>query len=90
MVYTRAPKPAGRGKQERKTPVHDTAEALGLPVITSTQKSRLETGSWQYRHLPFVESQLRMGLRSTDLRVWLQVGQILCAGLTNEIRRGNR
>ena len=34
MVYTRAPKPAGRGKQERKTPVHDTADALGLAVLT--------------------------------------------------------
>ena len=33
-VYTRAPKPAGRGQQERKTPVHELAEELGLPVRT--------------------------------------------------------
>jgi methionyl-tRNA formyltransferase len=33
-VYTRAPKPAGRGQQERKTPVHELAEQLGLPVRT--------------------------------------------------------
>jgi len=33
-VYTRAPRPAGRGQQERRTPVHDTAAALGLPVRT--------------------------------------------------------
>jgi len=33
-VYTRAPKPAGRGQQERKTPVHELADALGLPVRT--------------------------------------------------------
>jgi methionyl-tRNA formyltransferase len=33
-VYTRAPKPAGRGQQERKTPVHETADALGLAVRT--------------------------------------------------------
>ena len=33
-VYTRAPKPAGRGQQERKTPVHQLAERLGLPVRT--------------------------------------------------------
>lgn len=33
-VYTRAPKPAGRGKQERRTPVHDAALALGLSVRT--------------------------------------------------------
>jgi methionyl-tRNA formyltransferase len=33
-VYTRAPKPAGRGQQERKTPVHLLADELGLPVRT--------------------------------------------------------
>src|SRR5476651_2114614 len=33
-VYTRAPRPAGRGQQERKTPVHQTADTLGLPVRT--------------------------------------------------------
>jgi methionyl-tRNA formyltransferase len=33
-VYTRAPKPAGRGQQERKTPVHQLADRLGLPVRT--------------------------------------------------------
>ena len=27
-VYTRAPKPAGRGNKERKTPVHQLAERL--------------------------------------------------------------
>ena len=33
-VYTRAPKPAGRGQQERKTPVHLLADTLALPVRT--------------------------------------------------------
>jgi methionyl-tRNA formyltransferase len=33
-VYTRAPKPAGRGQQERRTPVHELALALGLVVRT--------------------------------------------------------
>ena len=33
-VYTRAPKPAGRGQQERRTPVHEAADALGLQVRT--------------------------------------------------------
>ncbi|MBS0222119.1 MAG: methionyl-tRNA formyltransferase [Proteobacteria bacterium] len=33
-VYTRAPKPAGRGQNERKTPVHETADELGLAVRT--------------------------------------------------------
>jgi methionyl-tRNA formyltransferase len=31
-VYTQPPRPAGRGHQLRRTPVHDRAEALGLPV----------------------------------------------------------
>jgi methionyl-tRNA formyltransferase len=33
-VYTRTPKPAGRGQAERKSPVHETAEAFGIPVFT--------------------------------------------------------
>lgn len=31
-VYTRAPKPAGRGQQERRTPLHELALSLGLAV----------------------------------------------------------
>lgn len=31
-VYTQPPRPAGRGKKERASPVHDRAEALGLSV----------------------------------------------------------
>jgi len=33
-VYARAPKPAGRGQQERRTPVHELALRLGLPMRT--------------------------------------------------------
>ena len=33
-VYTRAPKPAGRGQAERKSPVHIAAEGFGIPVRT--------------------------------------------------------
>lgn len=33
-VYTRAPRPAGRGMSLRKSPVHERAEALGIPVLT--------------------------------------------------------
>ena len=32
--YARAPKPAGRGQAERKSPVHMAAEAFGIPVFT--------------------------------------------------------
>ena len=35
-VYTRAPKPAGRGYGVRRTPIHDAAERLGIPVRTPT------------------------------------------------------
>ncbi|MEL6127484.1 MAG: methionyl-tRNA formyltransferase [Pseudomonadota bacterium] len=31
-VYTQPPRPAGRGKKLRPSPVHERAEALGLPV----------------------------------------------------------
>jgi methionyl-tRNA formyltransferase len=33
-VYTQPPRPAGRGQAARRTPVHDLAESLGLPVRT--------------------------------------------------------
>ena len=33
-VYTRAPKPAGRGQTERKSPIHLAAEGFGIPVRT--------------------------------------------------------
>jgi methionyl-tRNA formyltransferase len=33
-VYTRSPKPAGRGQAERKSPVHEAAESFGIPVFT--------------------------------------------------------
>jgi len=34
-AYTRAPKPGGRrGLEIKKTPVHEAAEALGIPVLT--------------------------------------------------------
>ena len=33
-VYSQPPRPSGRGQAERKTPVHDFADAQGLPVRT--------------------------------------------------------
>ncbi|MCV6547010.1 MAG: methionyl-tRNA formyltransferase [Cohaesibacter sp.] len=35
-VYSQPPRPAGRGMEERKSPVHAKAELLGLPVFTPT------------------------------------------------------
>lgn len=33
-AYTRAPRPAGRGMDEQKTPVHAMADRFGIPVFT--------------------------------------------------------
>lgn len=33
-VYSREPKPKGRGQQIQKTPVHETADAFSIPVFT--------------------------------------------------------
>jgi methionyl-tRNA formyltransferase len=34
--YSQPPRPAGRGMEERKSPVHEKAEAFGIPVFTPT------------------------------------------------------
>jgi methionyl-tRNA formyltransferase len=40
-VYTRAPKPGGRrGLEVKKTPIHETAEALGIPICTPSTLRR--------------------------------------------------
>jgi methionyl-tRNA formyltransferase len=47
-VYSRAPRPAGRGQQERKTPVHHLADRLGLPVRTpKTLKTEDEAAAFK-------------------------------------------
>jgi len=48
-VYAQAPKPAGRGQKEQKCPVHQAAEALGLPVRTPAKlrKNEDELGFFQ-------------------------------------------
>lgn len=33
-VYTQPPRPAGRGMSERRSPVHEKADAFGIPVVT--------------------------------------------------------
>ena len=47
-VYTRAPKPAGRGHKERKSPVHEQAEQFGLSVRTPRNfKAEAEIEQWK-------------------------------------------
>ena len=42
-AYTQPPRPAGRGKQERKSPVHLAAEKLGIPVCHPASLRDLDT-----------------------------------------------
>lgn len=41
-VYTQAPKAIGRGLKEKKQPIHETADSLGLPVYTPKTLRTLE------------------------------------------------
>lgn len=51
-VYTQPPRPAGRGKQERSTPVADLAAARGLPVRTpKSLRSAEEQAAFAELHL---------------------------------------
>jgi methionyl-tRNA formyltransferase len=46
-VYSQPPRPAGRGMADRKSPVHERAESLGLPVRTpQTLKSADEQAAF--------------------------------------------
>ncbi len=50
-VYTQPPRPAGRGKQDRPSPVQTRAEALGLPVRAPVSL-RSETAQHDFAALP--------------------------------------
>jgi methionyl-tRNA formyltransferase len=63
-VYTRAPKPAGRGQAERKSPVHEAAEGFGIPVLAPrTLKDR--------------DAQAAFALHAADVAVVVAYGLIL-------------
>ena len=63
-VYTRAPKPAGRGQAERRSPVHLAAEAFGIPVFTP-------------RSLKNVADQATFAMHAADVAVVVAYGLIL-------------
>src|SRR5437588_11229864 len=63
-VYCQPPRPAGRGKAERKTAVHERAEELGIEVRTP-------------RTLRDEEEQARFGALAADLAVVAAYGLIL-------------
>jgi methionyl-tRNA formyltransferase len=63
-VYSQPPRPAGRGQTERKTPIHQLAEKLGLPVRTP-------------RRLKSAEDQAAFAALGADLAVVVAYGLIL-------------
>jgi methionyl-tRNA formyltransferase len=63
-VYTRAPKPAGRGQAERKSPVHEAADGFGIPVFTP-------------RSLKDVGAQAAFAMQGADVVVVVAYGLIL-------------
>ncbi|WP_425053210.1 methionyl-tRNA formyltransferase [Psychromarinibacter sp. S121] len=63
-VYCQPPRPAGRGKKDRPTPVHARAEALGLPVRHP-------------RTLRDAEAQAEFAALNADIAVVVAYGLIL-------------
>ena len=40
-VYAQPPRPAGRGQSERRSAVHDRADAAGIPVRTPATRTQI-------------------------------------------------
>lgn len=74
-VYTRAPKPAGRGQAERKSPVHLAAEGFGIPVLTP-------------RSLKSADEQGVFALHDADVAVVVAYGLILPKPILDAPRLG--
>jgi len=74
-VYTRQPRPAGRGKNDRPSPVQARAEALGLPVRHP-------------RSLKGAEEQAAVADLDADAAVVVAYGLILPQAVLDAPRRG--
>ena len=74
-VYCQPPRPAGRGKAERKTAVHERAEALDIPVRTP-------------RSLRGAEAQAEFAALGADLGVVAAYGLILPSEVLKAPRGG--
>jgi methionyl-tRNA formyltransferase len=75
-VYSQPPRPAGRGKGERKTAVHERAEELGIEVRTP-------------RSLRSEEEQARFRALDPDLGVVAAYGLILPKPILEAPKRGS-
>ena len=74
-VYTRAPKPAGRGQEERKSPVHLAAENFGIPVFTP-------------RSLKGLDEQGVFALHDADVGIVVAYGLLLPKAILDLPRMG--
>jgi methionyl-tRNA formyltransferase len=74
-VYTQPPRPAGRGRKERRTPVHDRAADLGLDVLTPLS-------------LKDADEQARFAAFGLDAAVVVAYGLLLPAPILNAPRLG--
>jgi len=74
-VYTQPPRPAGRGRAPRKSPVHDCAEELGLTVRTPAS-------------LKSEETQAEFAALNLDLAVVVAYGLILPQAVLDAPRLG--
>ncbi|HVH37817.1 MAG TPA: methionyl-tRNA formyltransferase [Sphingomicrobium sp.] len=74
-VYSQPPRPAGRGKGERKTAVHDRAEALGIEVRTP-------------RSLRDEEKQAKFAALGADIAIVAAYGLILPRAILDAPRLG--
>lgn len=74
-VYTRAPKPAGRGQAERKSPVHEAAEGFGIPVFTP-------------KSLKGLDEQGVFALHDADIAVVVAYGLLLPKAILEAPRMG--
>lgn len=74
-VYSQPPRPAGRGRVERRTAVHLTAEAHGLPVRTPP-------------HFKVIEDRERFAALKLDVAVVVAYGLLLPRAILDAPRLG--
>ncbi|MGB7288052.1 MAG: methionyl-tRNA formyltransferase [Salaquimonas sp.] len=74
-VYSQPPRPAGRGMEERKSPVHQAAEQFGIPVYTPVS-------------LKSVEEQAKFAALEADAAVVVAYGLLLPKSILDGVPQG--